>query len=176
MAKEIKFTGKYDEVKDELAKYTFAGADGGPLTLTDIKFGEKDGSPQLEFVADACSVREQFKDVEPIETMALNAVITLKNDQSISLGILSDAFGLTGDERLKDDGEDFLRLHPEHPQSLYKRMVGVPSKSLYFKARPQAAADGTVKNVFFNVSSPPLRESAGSSKLADLRKRFNIGG
>lgn len=175
MATKLLTTGDFNAVQNQFAGRYLCGEGGDSVVLREIKVGghPKDGVPQLEFVCEVSGLKSRNgDDWEPIEPTTVSAVMTLKGSRELDFDKLNRAFGLSGDDRLEDDGESWFRLVAEDaPKSLTER-VKLPAESLYLSAsfKPDQKDETKVGPVYFNIESPPVRKSG--LKLADLKAKF----
>lgn len=175
MAKKLVLTGKYDDVAADLSGRYLCGADGRGVALREVKVGETSGDnpeTQLEFVCEVGGLKEKFSDEwEPIEPTVVSAIITLKNSQQMVFDKLSRSLGLSGDDKLLDDGESWFRLiADDHPATLVPRLAKAENLFLSIAVKPDKKDDTKAGAVYFNLESPPVRKSG--LKLADLKKKY----
>lgn len=181
MSDKLKFTGTYQEMKDSLDGVVFYGVNGAPPVLVDIKHGvdSKDDCDVVEFVFNVASYKRPHADaVEPIESREMSVSWKQKgNNAEWTIRAINDGLGLKGDEQLIDDGDSWIRLvAADEPKSLVG-LIGKPTKSLLVKTtvKQKGENEGTV---YYNLFSPPARESAKDGKIsaASIRRRKNGGG
>lgn len=173
-----KFHGTFQEVKAALDGKIFGGENGKPLTLIDLELSEgKNESPRLDFTFAVSSWDTKFGSTgsEPMEQTKMTvAWVITSGMQEYNYRNLNDGFGLTGDNKLLDDDEDFWRLvASDHPKAL--KLVGLPTAGMYLTAQVAEKANNEVKAIYFNFFTRTPRDSVTEKTmlLADLKKRFN---
>lgn len=175
MAKKLMTTGRYEDVAAELTGRYLSGSDGKGVALREVRVGETTGDNpalQLEFVCEVGGLKEKYSDeYEPIEPTTVSALITLKNPQQMAFDKLSRSLGLGGDDKLLDDGEDWMRLiAPDHPKTLVPKLAKAENLYLSISVKPDAKDPDKAGAVYFNLESPPVRKSNVSYE--ELKKRY----
>ena len=178
-AMKPKFSGSVQEVKQSLEGKFFGGENGRPLTLVDIKIGEgKNEVPRLDFVFTASSWDQKFGSTgpEPMDPAQMVVGWTIQGMQEYTVRNLNDGFGLTGEDKLLDDDEDWMRLvAADHPKSLVK-LIGKETAGMYVTATVQEKNETEIKGIYFNFFARAVKDSVAEKKftVADLKKRFNL--